>query len=190
MDDDILTRAALVTAAFELGPVGMMVLSDRRIVVANRPLAELFGWPQADLQGQSVRVLYPSSIDFETTGERWHRWLETDPDFIYEDERFMRRRDGEILWMRARGRTLTPEDPFRLTVWSFERLADTAPNEGLLTTRERQIARKLVNGRTSKEIAIELGISPRTVEVHRASLLRKMGVQNTAELVARMIVKH
>jgi DNA-binding CsgD family transcriptional regulator len=52
-----------------------------------------------------------------------------------------------------------------------------------LTARERQVLDLLVRGLSSKCIAHELVISPRTVEVHRANLMRKMGVRNIAALV-------
>jgi two-component system response regulator FixJ len=41
----------------------------------------------------------------------------------------------------------------------------------------------LVSGLSSKLIAHELDISSRTVEIHRANLMRKMGVRNTASLI-------
>ena len=44
-----------------------------------------------------------------------------------------------------------------------------------------------MNGQTSKQIGQTMGISPRTVEVHRAAVMRKPGVRNVAELVARTI---
>jgi DNA-binding CsgD family transcriptional regulator len=40
---------------------------------------------------------------------------------------------------------------------------------------------------TSKEIGKELNISPRTVDIHRASLLRKYGVRGTPDLIARLL---
>jgi DNA-binding CsgD family transcriptional regulator len=56
-----------------------------------------------------------------------------------------------------------------------------------LTPTEKKIARYLVNGFTSKEIALALSCSPRTVEVHRANMIRKMGVRNSAEMVSRLL---
>ena len=178
--------AALASFAFDEAPIGIMVLSDRRILRVNRQMEEIFGWKADDLEGQSIRVLYPTNVDFEKTGQRWHRWLEGQPR--YEDERFMRRQNGEILWMKAIGRTLTPDEPFRMMVWTFEPVHDTKPSEALLTSKEREVVKRIVNGLTSKEAAIELGISPRTVEVHRSSIMRKLGVQNAAELVAKFII--
>jgi len=52
-----------------------------------------------------------------------------------------------------------------------------------LTEREREIMAHLLQGRANKVIAIELGISPRTVELHRSRVLAKMGVRTPTELV-------
>jgi two-component system response regulator FixJ len=52
-----------------------------------------------------------------------------------------------------------------------------------LTPRERDVLRHLVSGHPNKIIAHELGISPRTVENHRAHLMLKMQVSSVAELV-------
>lgn len=52
-----------------------------------------------------------------------------------------------------------------------------------LTDRELEALNLVVAGHTNKEIALALGISPRTVEVHRRSAMRKLGARNTADLV-------
>lgn len=54
---------------------------------------------------------------------------------------------------------------------------------GTLTYRERQILQFVVDGHTNKEIAVDLGLSYRTVEVHRRHIMEKIGARNTAELV-------
>jgi len=53
----------------------------------------------------------------------------------------------------------------------------------LLTPREREVTEQLVLGRQNKEIAYELGISRRTVEVHRSRIMEKMKARNLAHLV-------
>ena len=55
-----------------------------------------------------------------------------------------------------------------------------------LTRRERQVAEKLAQGMSVKEIAVELGLSPKTVHVHRANLMEKLNVSNDVELARRM----
>lgn len=52
----------------------------------------------------------------------------------------------------------------------------------LLTSREREVWLGIARGRTNKEIAAELGISHRTVETHRESLMRKLQIRTVAEL--------
>ncbi len=51
-----------------------------------------------------------------------------------------------------------------------------------LSPRERQVLIQVARGRTNKEIAAELGISPRTVETHRDSLAKKLGMRSVADL--------
>jgi DNA-binding NarL/FixJ family response regulator len=51
-----------------------------------------------------------------------------------------------------------------------------------LTTRERDVLVQIARGRTNKEIAAEFGISVRTVESHRETLMRKLGIRGTASL--------
>lgn len=52
-----------------------------------------------------------------------------------------------------------------------------------LTPREAEVMRRVVAGRHNREIAAEFGISPRTVEVHKARMMDKLGVGSVAELV-------
>jgi RNA polymerase sigma factor (sigma-70 family) len=54
---------------------------------------------------------------------------------------------------------------------------------GRLTAREREILEHAAQGLHAKEIAAALGISPRTVEVHKTRIMEKLGVRNVAELV-------
>lgn len=63
-------------------------------------------------------------------------------------------------------------------------LADpTFPGVNTLTPREREVLAQLTKGRSNKEVARELRISPRTVEVHRARIMEKVGARNTADLM-------
>jgi DNA-binding NarL/FixJ family response regulator len=52
-----------------------------------------------------------------------------------------------------------------------------------LTTRERETLQLAAEGRTNSDIAAALYISPRTVETHRANVMRKLGLQNQADLI-------
>jgi two-component system response regulator FixJ len=61
--------------------------------------------------------------------------------------------------------------------------SDIAARYALLTAREQQVLDLLVEGRPSKLIAYELGISTRTAEHHRSAVMKKMGVRSLSHLV-------
>lgn len=70
-----------------------------------------------------------------------------------------------------------------------------SPNAGktepfkLLSSREREVLHSIADGLSAKEIALELKISTKTVEAHRTSLMRKVGVRKATELV-RYALRH
>jgi len=55
--------------------------------------------------------------------------------------------------------------------------------QGLLTPREREVLAQIAAGASNKEAGRQLGISPRTIEVHRARIMEKLGARNAADLV-------
>ncbi|MDP9264092.1 MAG: response regulator transcription factor [Acidobacteriota bacterium] len=58
-----------------------------------------------------------------------------------------------------------------------------------LTTREMEILQLIVDGKTAKQIATQLGLSANTVAVHRANIMNALGIHKTAELVVYAIRK-
>ncbi|MGB6429939.1 MAG: response regulator transcription factor [Candidatus Acidiferrales bacterium] len=60
---------------------------------------------------------------------------------------------------------------------------------GRLTSREREIVQLLAEGKSSKEVAVSLGISVKTAETHRANVMRKLSLHSVSELV-RYAVKN
>jgi FixJ family two-component response regulator len=57
------------------------------------------------------------------------------------------------------------------------------PGRELLTPREREVLAQIAAGASNKEAGRHLGISPRTIEVHRARIMEKLGAKNAADLV-------
>jgi FixJ family two-component response regulator len=57
------------------------------------------------------------------------------------------------------------------------------PGREPLTRREQDVLTQIVAGASSKEAGRQLGISPRTIEVHRARIMEKLGAKNAADLV-------
>jgi len=169
---------------FEHSPVGLVLTESRMIRACNPAFAEMFGYRVDELVDQSFAILYPSIEEFVAI-----RNVGVEPlkrTNRYTDERIMARKDGSLFWCRVRGHSLTrDDDPLRRAVWSFADLSEFKPVTGL-TTRERQIVMHLGEGRTSKEIARTLSISPRTVEAYRARLMKKHRASNVAELLSRL----
>ncbi|MEQ9049186.1 MAG: response regulator transcription factor, partial [Marinoscillum sp.] len=60
-------------------------------------------------------------------------------------------------------------------------------NTQRLSERETQVLQLVSNGKTTKEIAEELFVSSRTVETHRVNMMKKLDVQNTAELIKKAV---
>lgn len=178
-----LTDADL-TLAFDLAPVGLCVSRQRVIQRCNEAFASMFGRTAAELAGQSMSVLYPSDDEFQRIGERGIEAMRDSGR--YADERIMKHRDGHLFWCHVSGRSLDREDPFGCAVWMFEDISARRPVTAPLTMRERQIAQLLVEGRTTKQIARELDVSPRTIDAHRSRLLRKLRVSTPGELIARL----
>jgi two-component system, LuxR family, response regulator FixJ len=53
----------------------------------------------------------------------------------------------------------------------------------LLTAREHEVLEQIARGASNKETGRDLGISPRTVEVHRARIMEKLAAKNAADLM-------
>jgi DNA-binding NarL/FixJ family response regulator len=91
--------------------------------------------------------------------------------------------NGKPFFSRAINETLL-EDYMRML--KQQGLSDTFD---LLTTREKEVLQLLAEGKTNKEVAHLLDVSPYTVESHRTNLMQKLGIHNTAEIVLYAVRK-
>lgn len=164
-------------------PVPLVYATHRIIRDCNEAFASVFGYSRAELINASFSTLYPKLADFVLVGTLWRRHLGSER--LYYDERIMARRDGTRFWCQVRGRSRHADDPFAEAVYCFEPMQRPVSADGHgLTHRQRQVLSRLAQGKTSAMIAAELGLSPRSIESHRARLMKTIGVHNTAELIA------
>ncbi len=170
---------------FKYAPVGMCISVNRVIQSGNDALSIMFGYGSGELDTQSFQVLYPTMDEFLRTGDRIIPVMNTKG--VYSDERIMRRANGELFWCHVSGRAVDARTPLGAGVWTFEDVSEKRPVTAELTPREREIAALLVEGKTSKVIAREIDLSPRTVEMHRAKLMRKFAAATSSELVHKLV---
>jgi PAS domain S-box-containing protein len=180
-----LTAEQTLGLAFDLAPVGLCVAADRVIQRCNEAMATMFGHEPEALAGQSLAMLYPSINEFEGIGARGNAVMRELGS--YSDERIMKHRSGRLFWCHVAGRSLNRENPFECSVWMFEDISARRPVTTELTSREREIAQLLVQGKTSKQIARCLDVSPRTIDAHRVRLMRKLKVSTPTEMVSRLV---
>lgn len=174
-----------LSLAFDMAPVGLLVSRNRLVQSCNKAFSKMFGYPTEALSGESLARLYPSTTEFENIGDRALAVMRDNAR--YSDERIMRRIDGQLFWCHVSGQTIDRNDPFSAAVWMFEDISEKRPVTTELTGREREIAQFLVSGKSSKEIGRLLGIGYRTVDAHRARLMRKFDVTSSNELVAKLV---
>jgi PAS domain S-box-containing protein len=166
-------------------PVGMCISENRIIESCNDALAAMFGYDRLDLAGKSFQVLYPTMDEFLRTGDRIIPIMNAKGR--YSDERIMRRANEELFWCHVSGHALQANEPLGAGIWTFEDVSEKRPVTAQLTPREREIAALLVEGKTSKMIARQIDLSPRTVEMHRAKLMRKFAAATSSELTHKLI---
>lgn len=174
-----------ITPRFALSdlPVPMVYATYRIIRDCNAGFAALFGATREDIVDRSFARLYLEIGDFIRRGEQWAANLAGHE--VYYDERVMARFDGQRFWCRVNGRSLRPGDPFAEAIYCFEPINRPAVQaDRVLTERQRQILAQVAQGKTNAQIAAETGLSRRTIEAHRARLMKSVGVGNAAELMA------
>jgi FixJ family two-component response regulator len=98
---------------------------------------------------------------------------------------FMRKPINELNLLQAINQALGHETDIRKQIYDIQQLTLKLD---ALTQREQQIFERVSNGQANKSIAFDLGISERTVEVHRAQVMKKLNVKTLAQLVRLKIL--
>jgi PAS domain S-box-containing protein len=184
MESDVkLHGDLLATFAFDHAPVAIIYTEQRVIRRANAAFADMFELPRGGIEGLSIEHFYPSHDDSERVASTAFPSLQATGH--YSDERTMQRQSGALFWCAVSGVSLTPEDPFARSVWCFQDMSRQW-NLSELRPRDREVAILICEGRTAKEVARLLHLSPRTVETYLARIKHKLAVRNVAELATRI----
>ena len=153
-----------------------------------------------------VELALPIADGIEVTARMRRRRLHTDALIftLVENETLLR----EALIAGARGCVFKSEPGHRLleAVASLEsgdlflshKAAEAlsrlsvphCPSRGRLTKRERSVLRLIVNGQTNRSIGVSLNIAVKTVETHRAGIMRKLNLSSLAALVRYAVRNH
>lgn len=190
-------------SVFENAGTGIMMIDgDSTIFDANPACQKMLGYSSAELRGiPYISITHPQ--DVERTLEHMRGIANGDGVSGYE-KRYIRK-DGVRVWARvvitrvedSAGKpvhyiTLTEDVTRRKHAEARARRA-WARNEAVLhryarlTDREREVLWLVVDGKMTKNIAADLGASPKTVDVHRARLMEKMEADSVAQLVQMMM---
>ena len=178
-------------------PLAMVVTNprapDNPIEVANQAFCNLTGYAEGEILGRNCRFL---------AGEQTESWVSDQLRGAIHQRRpvlvdiLNYRRDGtpfrngvmiapvfgeggELLYFFGSQVDLGADDPMALSA----RRSRAAGMVNALPQRQREVLAGMANGLLNKQIAHELGIAEKTVKMHRALLLERLGVRTSAEAI-------
>ena len=183
--------------SIRLSPIATVLsnprLPDNPIIAANAAFCALTGYEEGEIVGrncrflagpdtepwltdrirQSLRDLRPSLtelLNYRKDGTAFRNAVLVAPLFG---------EDGEVAWFLGSQVEVDPGSaaPLGLRQRRAAGLAST------LSPRQREVLREMASGQRNKQIAWSLGLSEKTVKMHRALLLEKLGVKTTADAI-------
>lgn len=167
--------------------------ADNPLVAANPAFLALTGYAEAEIVGRNCRFLagerpdagptealrgaigsrrpiLTEIVNYRANGEAFRNGVLVTPLF---DE------DGAIAWFLGSQVDLGPAGPEGFT----DRRTEAARKVGELPPRQRQVLALVANGLLNKQIAYRLGLSEKTVKMHRALLIERLGVATSADAI-------
>ena len=110
--------SAQQNAVLDSAAVGITLLVDRKFVWVNQGIEEIFGYPNAEFEGQSTEMLFPSPQDYAELGEEAYPLLAQGQH--YYAERLMKRKDGSQFECSLTGRAVNANDLSQGVIWTLE----------------------------------------------------------------------
>jgi DNA-binding CsgD family transcriptional regulator len=172
----------MLQAALEKGYDGMRVCGNAFWIGTNywKEFCEYEKEVDQSLCGQRMIALCTYSLHASTAG--------TVLDMARAHQCSLARRNGDWEFLETPELKQAKREIERLN-GALNVLSEAFPGQEWLTARERMTLAQIVRGMSSKEIARNLDLSPRTVEFHRANIMEKLGAKNTVDLVRRVLGK-
>jgi hypothetical protein len=186
-------------ASIELSPIAGIVtnprLPDNPIVAVNAAFERLTGYRRGELIGRNCRILAGPATEKEASAALREAIAERRPALV---ELLNYRRDGSTF--RNAVMVAPVFDAEGALAFFIGSQMEVAPHAsavraeqardrlGSLTARQRQVLKRMSLGLRNKQIAAELGLTEKTVKMHRAALLGRIGAATSADAV-RMAVE-
>jgi PAS domain S-box-containing protein len=179
----------------DASPLAMVVSNPRRpdnpLEVVNGAFCDLTGYAEGDVLGRNCRFLAGESTD-PVISDQIRTAIRAERPVLVEILNY--RKDGSAF---RNGVMITPLfDSEGGLAWFLGSQVDLGPPDGLsqrrarasalvaeLPPRQREVLELMAGGRLNKQIAWQLKISEKTVKMHRALLLERLGVATSAEAI-------
>jgi len=184
MDPDSLISSSTVAAV-----VSDPRHTDNPIIACNEAFVQLTGYSREEILGRNCRFLRGTRTEPEQTAMLRDAIAAMRPTMV---ELTNYRKDGTAFRNAVMVAPLFDDDgELAYFLGSQMAIEDGGANRHerarkqieQLSPRQRQILEALANGRLNKQIAYELGVTERTIKMHRAAMLRSLGVRTVAEAI-------
>ncbi len=150
-EKEILRLAREQQIIVENANIGISLVRDRRQVWLNDKASEMFGYPRAELEGQTTRKLYPSQEAYDKLGRDAYPTLAEGGS--YETLQELVRADGTHIWVRYNGKTIDPEDMSKGALWLLEDITERVEQQQAVQNMLKQTEQ---DARTKAELLREV----------------------------------
>ena len=176
----------MITGSAIAAVISDPTLPDTPIIACNQAFLDLTGYAEADILGRNCRFLRGAHTDAAASGELRAAIRECRATMV---ELLNYKRDGTPFRNAVMLAPLFGDDGrLRYMLGSQIEVGTRAGNDDAariasLTPRQRDVLDGVMRGLLNKQIAYELGISERTVKLHRAEMLQALGCRTVAEAI-------
>lgn len=184
-----MTPESLISSSKVAAVVSDPRLPDNPIVACNEAFIELTGYPREEILGRNCRFLRGERTEPEQTAMLREAIAGNRPVMV---ELINYRKDGSAFRNAVMIAPLFDERGelayFLGSQMAIDDSGDSRHDRARalvdgLSRRQRQILEALAKGRLNKQIAYELDLTERTIKMHRAAMLRALGVRTVAEAI-------